>query len=195
MREPISYDDYDNFELEVALGSDEDHRATAEHLIELAQTSHPDDDVSAQDLLVLAGSQLRFAGDSQRAVDVLWQAHAQGERDGMDPRAVIVDMFLTEGDAVRAQEVSDQIRRSRPLAAMTYHYLAELWDEQGETTRALGWFMRGIMLDEREGIPGDQLTMLCLGRWRIREREGFEPDEYDEIALDLQDEMEDEVGQ
>ncbi len=195
MRDPISYDDYENFELDVAFGSEEDHRATAEHLIELAQESHPDDDVSAQELLVSAGSQFRFAGDAQRALDVLWQAHAQAERDELDPRAVIVDMLLTEGDAVRAQEVSNQIRRSRPLAAMTYHYLGELWDEQGETSRALGWFMRGIMLEEREGIPEDQLTMLCLGRWRIREREGFERDEYDEIALAVQDEVQDEVAE
>ncbi|MGB3186066.1 MAG: hypothetical protein WBG36_00745 [Ornithinimicrobium sp.] len=195
MRDPISYDEYQDFELNAALASEEEHRATAERLIELSRESHPDDEVSPQDLLVSAGSQLRFAGDLQRAQEVLWQAHAQGQRDGMDPRAVIVDMLLTQDDAVQAQDVSNEIRRSRPLAPMTYHYLAELWDEQGETTRALGWFMRGIMLIELEGMPDHQFTMLCVGRWRIREREGLEPDEYDEIALDFRDEMQDRVGE
>lgn len=193
MRDPISYDEYQDFELDVALGTKEEHRATAEHLIELARESHPDDEVDPQDLLVSAGSQFRFAGDAQRAQEVLWHAHELGQRDAMDPRAVIVDMLITEGDLVQAQDVSNQIRRSRPLAPMTYHYLAELWDEQGETSRALGWFMRGIMLIERDGIADQHLKMLCLGRWRIRRREGHEPDEYDEIALDFQEDMHDRL--
>lgn len=59
----------------VSGGSKEDHLAEAEHLLALAQETHPDDEVTTADLLVGAGSQLRFADDPQTALAVLWRAY------------------------------------------------------------------------------------------------------------------------
>lgn len=93
------------------------------------------------------------------------------------------------GAHARVQEVSEQVRKSRPRDGGTYLYLGELWEDKGETKRALGWFMRGIMLEEQSGPPQDDLDMLCLGRWRIRQRDAQEPDAYDEVALVFQQQL------
>lgn len=191
MRAPISYDDFLDLEGSVTGGSPADHRLAAEHIVALAQEQHPEDEVDTADLFVAAGEQFRFANEPELAQEVLWRAHSCWDQDGLDPRAVIVDLLLKQEEIVQAQEVSEQIRTSRPLDGSTYHYLGEMWDEQGETKRALGWFTRGIMLDDREGLPEGELSMLVMGRWRIRRREGHEPDEYDELALQLQERLDD----
>lgn len=194
MRDPLSEEDFDDLEMAVSGGSTDDHRAAAEHLVTLAQEMHPDDEVSTGDLLVAAGGQFRFADDPQRALDVLWRAYESGDWDDPDPRAAIVDVLLEQDEHATAQEVSEQVRRSRPHDASTYLYLGELWDDAGETKRGLGWFTRGIMLAEREGRADHELHMLCLGRWRIRQREGQEPDEYDKVALEFQRRLEGHLG-
>ncbi|MGI8947522.1 MAG: hypothetical protein ACR2FV_06025 [Ornithinimicrobium sp.] len=194
MRAPLSEDDFNDLEIAVSGGSKDDHRAAAKHLVTLAQETHPDDEMSAADLLVAAGGQFRFAEDPERAVDVLWRAYECGGWDHLDPRAAIVDILLDQDERVKAQEVSEQVRKSRPLDASTYLYLGELWDDRGETKRALGWFTRGIMLAEHEGLAHHEASMLCMGRWRIRRREGQEPDEYDEVAMECQQQLTDHLG-
>lgn len=194
MRAPLSEDNFDDLEIAVSGGSAADHRAAAEHLLALAKEAHPDDEISTADLLVAAGGQFRFADDPQRALDVLWRAHECGGWEDLDPRAVIVDVLLDQGEHARAQEVSEQVRKSRPRDGGTYLYLGELWEDKGETKRALGWLMRGIMLAEQGGPPQGDLDMLCLGRWRIRQQDGQEPDGYDEVALAFQQQLTDHLG-
>ncbi len=128
-------------------------------------------------------------GRAAAALSALWRAHECGERHNLDPRATIVDLLLSEGEQDEAQSVSEQIRKSRPQDGRTYHNLADVWDDQGETQRALGSLMRGIMLHERQGLPEHVLRMLCLARWRIRDREGQDPDDCDVLALDLQERL------
>lgn len=194
MRSSLSEDDFDDLEMAVSRGSTEDHRAAAAHLVALAQEVHPDDEVSTGDLLAAAGEQFRFADDPQRALEVLWRAYECRDWDDLDPRAVIVDVLLDQGEPARAQEVSEQVRRSRPRDASTYLYLGELWEDKDETKRALGWFMRGIMLVEQRGLSEADLSLLCLGRWRIRQRDEQEPDEYDEVAIQFQEHLNDHIG-
>jgi len=194
MRAPLSEDDFDDLEIAVSGGSAADHRAAAEHLLALAKEAHPDDEISTADLLVAAGGQLRFADDPERAIDVLWRAHECGGWDHLDPRAAIVDILLDQDDLAKAEEVSEQVRKSRPLETGTYLYLGELWGDRGETKRALGWLTRGIMLAEREGLARHELSMLCMGRWRIRRREGQEPDEYDEVAMEFKQQLTDHLS-
>ncbi len=64
--------------------------------------------------------------------------------------------------------------------------MGEVWEEAGESAKAQAWLTRGILLYERGGFHEHDLEVLCRTRWRIRRGQGHEPDEYDQIGIDLQ---------
>ena len=167
------------------------HRQLAAQL--LAWVEHPQDrdEVSTADLLVGAGEQFALAGDHARALDAYRAAGECEVATCPEARGFMVRALLDLGRAREAEQVSEELRRSRPAAPATYHLVGEAWEEAGDLDRANRWLTRGVLLAESQADPM-AWAMLLLGRLRVRRAVGFPPDDHDQMALDvLQDSLAD----
>lgn len=184
MREPLTEDQLDDLVLGAARATTEERRALAERLRLWAQDPHPLDEMSPRELLAEAGGQRELAGDAEEALELYRSAAASHGPVTLDPRCMLIHLLHERGEHEEASEVEQDLRRSRPEQAATYEYMGQLCEELGETTRALGWFNRGISLAEDEGLMEAEMGALCLARWRLRERLGHDPDQFDQFGLD-----------
>ncbi|WP_413451216.1 hypothetical protein AA0Y32_17415 [Georgenia phoenicis] len=185
MRSPITEDAVD--ELEFAT---RDHRSIAEQLIEWGDAPHPRDELSPRELLTAAGEQLELAGDPEAAEAVYRRAARAEGFSELDPRSHLMALLLERGDSEEALALDTELRRSRPSDAATYEYMADVWADHGDDRRALGWVTRGIGVhEEGPGFSDTDFAMLCLMRWRIRERAGQEPDHYDLVGIGMDERL------
>ncbi|PYG00933.1 hypothetical protein SAMN05216184_10289 [Georgenia satyanarayanai] len=185
MRSPITEDDVDELEF-----STPDHRRVAERLIKWGDEPHPRDELSPRELLTAAGEQLELAGDPESAEAVYRRAVLAEGMSELDPRSHLMALLLERGDTEEALVLDTQLRRSRPADAATYEYMADVWADHGEDRRALGWVTRGILVHEEGSAFSDtDVAMLCLMRWRIRERQGQEPDDYDLVGIGMDERL------
>jgi len=181
MRSPISNEDVEELEYPAP-----DHRAVAQQLLAWAGEPHPDDEVSPRELLTRAGEQLELADDVDGALALYLRAVDTDGDAILDPRAHLVSLYLGHGEREEALAHDRGLRRSKPESSANYEYLGEVWAEHGDLQRALGWYTRGILRHE-QGPPlaTDDLAMLCLGRWQVREQLGHHPDDYDLIGIGM----------
>ncbi len=142
------------------------------------------DEVSPRELLTEAGEQHELAGDEEAALALYRRAVGSTGRAALDPRCLLIHLLYRRGERAEADELEQRLRRSRPREASTYEYMGQVCVELGETTRALGWFNRGITLAEDEGLMEAQMGRLCLARWRLRESLGHDPDQFDQFGAD-----------
>lgn len=185
MRSPITEDDVDELEL-----STPDHRSVADQLVEWGDEPHPRDELSPRELLTAAGEQLELAGDPEAAEAVYRRAVVAEGVSELDPRSHLMALLLERGDTEEALVLDTQLRRSRPADAATYEYMADVWADHGDDRRALGWVTRGILVhEEGPGFSDTDFAMLCLMRWRIRERQGQEPDQYDLVGIGMDERL------
>lgn len=187
MRDPVTHDELDDLVLDHSRSSATEHRALAERFLGWAEDPHPYDEPSPRELFTQAGEQLEFAGDDEGALAAYRRAVASHGSVALDPRCLVVDLLHRRGEHEEADGVEQELRRSRPAETGTYEYMGSLCEELGETTRALGWYARGLSLAERDGLPEAQMGQLCLQRWRLRQRLGQDPDQFDEFAMDFQE--------
>ncbi len=158
------------------------HQELAARLLAWAAEEPPDEDeLSPADLLVGAGEQLALGDDHAGALDAFQAAADRPERTHPDARGFVVRALVDLGRIAEAQDVSEQLRRSRPEHAVTYAYVGEVWEEAGELDRAHRWFTRGLLLAERTR-DHTSYALLLISRLRVRESLGFPPDRDDEIA-------------
>lgn len=181
VRSPITPEDAEELELSGA-----GHRQLADRLVAWAEEPHPDDALSPRELLTRAGEQLELADDVDAALELYRRAAAADGTAVPDPRAHLVTLLLQRGEREEALRWDRDLRRSRPEGGATYEYMGQTWLEVGDERRALGWYTRGILRHE-QGPPFEDydLGALCLARWRLRERLGHQPDDYDFIGLGL----------
>ncbi|USQ79113.1 hypothetical protein NF556_16040 [Ornithinimicrobium faecis] len=186
MRSPIVTDDV--FEL-YPHGPEETHQDLAEHLLALAADPHQDDEVTVGGLLVLAGEHLESAGNLTAAEDAFREAAAHRQDPKVpEPLTYLVDVLLEQDRRDEAVGIDDELQRSRPEDPNTYVAQAESWEHHGDLQRALGWVNRGLALDERTGaFHQSDVKMICQTRWRIRRALGFGADEYDQVAITIQE--------
>lgn len=184
MREPVTEDQLDDLVLRAGRATTDERRALAERLRLWAEDPHPLDEISPRDLLTEAGAQRELAGDEEAAIELYRRAAAGHGPVTLDPRCMVIHLLHARGEHDEADEVEQALRRSRPAQAATYEYMGELCEELGRTTGALGWFNRGISLAEDGGLLEAEMGALCLARWRLRERLGHDPDQFDQFGLD-----------
>jgi len=193
MRPPISNDDVEELEFPAP-----EPRAVAERILAWAQDPHPDDEVSPRELLTRAGEQLELADDVEGALAVYRRAVDTDGDVVLDPRTHLVTLHLKRDERDDALAQDRELRRSKPHSSANYEYMGEVWAEHGDLRRALGWYTRGILRHEQgPPFPDDDLAMLCLGRWQVREELGHHPDDYDLIGIGMRarlDRAQDELG-
>lgn len=184
MRAPIT--DADLEEAELSVGS---HGGTADRLVAWARDPHPDDVVSAKELLTRAGEQLELA-DDDAAESLYREAMTMTGEVALDPRCHLVAMLLGRGDHDDALALDRELRHSRPDAAAVYEYTAAIWEEHDDRRRALGWYNRGIRHHEQfRRFTAHDLGSLAWRRWRLREQEGHAPDDYDLVGIGWREEL------
>lgn len=190
MRAPLTDEVLEEKVARASAAGAEGHRQLAAQLLAWAEHPHERDEVSTADLLVSAGEQFALAKDHARALDA-YRAGAAGEvATSPDPRGFMVQALLDLGRTREAQELSEELRRTRPATPETYHLVGEAWEAAGDLDSANRWLTRGVLLAESQG---DQMAwaMLLLGRLRVRRALGFPPDDYDQAALDI---VQDSIG-
>ncbi|GGK75921.1 hypothetical protein [Ornithinimicrobium pekingense] len=184
MREPVTEEQLDDLVLGAGTATPHERHDLAERFRTWADEPHPLDEVSPRELLTQAGEQHELAGDDEAALELYRRAAASPGPVALDPRCLVIHLLHRRGEHDQADELEQRLRRSRPRQASTYEYMGEVCVELGETARALGWFNRGITLAEDEGLLEAEMGGLCLARWRLRERLGHDPDQYDEFGRD-----------
>lgn len=157
----------------------------ADRLRDLAAEPLPDDDLTPAALLSLAGQYYADAGDLVAAEAVYREAIPGHDGDGLDPRCFLVDVLVQTGRLDEAVELDNALRRSRPADLVTYPVLAQTWIAHDQR-RAMGWLNRGLDWAERSGQEdAPSFALLCVARFHLRQDQGQDLDEYDEIAMDL----------
>lgn len=138
-------------------------------------------DVTRADLLVDLGEYLELSGDPAAAGDAYTQAVADGSETEYDARAWLLSWCVRNGDAGRAQDLAQELRRSRPREPEVYLIVGEAYEEQGDLTSALRWFTAGMdRMDE-----GWEVEELAVARLRVRRELGFPADDDDEFAAEV----------
>ena len=183
MRDWLSSDDIER--LEASARTPKAHRRAAETLTGWAQEPNGDDDVTPADLLSAAAWHLQQAGDSDAALGLYRQAVAAGGTTSLDARCLLHAALLEAGLSEEAQQVADEIRRSRPpISEVTS--MAENFEVAGDLDQAHRWVVMGVnRLDLDDGTePADDFDTeyLLSARLRIRRAIGFPPDDLDRTA-------------
>lgn len=188
MREPLTEDDVLDYVDGFDGASPQVQIPAADQLLAWAESPHPDDGITVGQLLTLAGERYQLGGDAETTERIWRRAAAERPTDGPDPRCLLTEHLLGQGRAEEASELDNEVRKSRPDDPFTYLWMGEAWEEHGDARRALGWFNRGLAyVDRHGGFDERDVEMLCLDRWRVRQAQGMEPDEYDEVAIAIRD--------
>lgn len=145
-----------------------------------AAEPHPDDEVSVGDILVHASESARYAGDLERSVDLARRAVATGDPVVPDTRCYLLHGLLETGRDEEAAELAQELRRIRPVDPDVCELVGESYELTGHPDDAIRWFTRGLVRAERDDLPG--FEQLAIGRARVRQAQGFAPDDYDELA-------------
>ena len=168
-----------------------DHLDQAQRFEQLAADPHPRDEVSRALLLVRAGESWAAAGDTTRAVAAFRSAVEDGGDVAPDSRAYLAEALLRAGDHAEAEALLTTLRKERSRDAMLYVFLGEAMENAGDDSAALRWYTTGITrLENDDEVSDDDFDLLVVDRFGVRSRLGFEPDDYDELAMDLLDDVE-----
>jgi len=181
MRGPLNFDDIEAIERQ---RTPEAHRSAAAELLSWVEERHPDDEVTAADLLSAAAWHLGKAGDVERSLELHRRVVATGGLTSLDARCLLHAALLDAGQLDEARQVADELRRSRPrivdCAAM-----GENFDGFGDLRQAHRWIEMGVnqlQLEAPEDTEDDFSVIVLLNiRRSVRSQLGFPPDELDEM--------------
>ena len=141
-------------------------------------------------VLVHLGDCCEMAGDAEGAEDAFREAVADGGAAFPDACSHLAAWLIRAGRAAEAEPLLAEFRAARPQDPSVYEYVAEGYEEAGDLAAATRWFTSGVLRLERvPGVTDRQLYYLLIGRWRVRKAQGLDEDEYDELALELKDEV------
>jgi len=180
-RRPVTEDD-----LERAPQTPEAHAQYASQLESWARAPHPNDEVLQADLLVAAGDHWSYAGDHDRALACFIEAVETGEPMAPDARAYLLQGLYDAGHDEEAERLLEALRAERPRDPRLYVLVGETLELRGDLPRATRWFTTGLLRAERDEAVADvDVDLLMLARARVRAAQGFDLDEYDELAADI----------
>jgi hypothetical protein len=181
-REPLTEDTIE--ELEFRTGT---HEQNAEILEAWADDPRPGDEVSPGRLLVAAGEQRDFAGQPEAALALFRQAVATGDHVEPDVRCYLISALLEAGLVAESEDLIQRVKVDRPREPFVYDYIGEVFEMAERWEEATVWFTAGLLramrLAEDDPRRAGALTSLLHGRRRVRQAQGFPPDEYDERSI------------
>jgi tetratricopeptide (TPR) repeat protein len=175
----VTEDDLDNLEFDTLRTGD--HAATAERLLELAETVSGG--VSRASLLLRAGEQWQYAGDHAKAAETYSRAIDDGGDVYGDPRIYLAGALFELDRADEARPLLERVRAEAPRDPEVYRAVAELLYEQGDLTGAHDWATAGA--DLAKTTDPDGLEGLLRIRYRCRLDLRRPEDEYDALLDDL----------
>jgi len=179
----VSHDDVDEIMARVA--RDGQHGAAAARFEELAgQPDRHGEEINRASLLVAAGSQYGLAEDWDEAIHCYQEAVADGGDQGIDPRVWLHDAFLRSGRHDDATALQRELKASRSRDPDLYAAVAESLEAAGMLADAHTWFTMGFHRCETADVPDFMITLLLVGRRRVRDELGYPVDELDEAADD-----------
>ncbi len=157
--------------------------------------------------LSLAAELTAHLGDLHAAIELARQAVASNlahEIPGADfARAQLATMLFADGQEVEAFAELEPLRAVMSVDPDAGRLAAEALEEAGRAETGVAWLTEALAtaITMGEAIPADnedaigQLTSVVYGlsrvRHRIRHELGLEHDEYDELAEELQSQVED----
>lgn len=161
-----------------------DHASIARRLEDFAADPHPADAVNPAELLVTAAWHWRYAGDNARSLDCCRRAVADGGSVDPDVRGYLVSGLLHSGLTEEATALARDLMALRSTDGGLYVLVGEAFEEAGDLREATRWFTAGLVRSMRdEDAPAAHAIMLMHGRRRVRQAQGFPPDDYDELSL------------
>jgi hypothetical protein len=181
VREPLSFEDVEGIERQRTPAA---HRSAAEKLLAWAEQPHPDDEVTPADLLSSAAWHLGQAGDTETSLDLYRRAVTAEGTTKPDARCLLHAALLDAGHLDEAQQVADEVRRSRPSIEDCAD-MAETFDMHGDLKQAHRWAEMGISRLQLEA-PADaedhaEVITLFNIRRHVRQQLGYPPDALDEL--------------
>jgi thioredoxin-like negative regulator of GroEL len=169
-------EDFDEIEFQAARTGN--HVRAAVRMSELAQEAEPG---LRAEFHLRAGEQWMSADEPQRAADEFSAAIEDGGATFADPRVHLARALLDLGREAEAQALLAALTADRDaVTPRTCDLLAELFTEEGDLRRALGWATTGV---ERCIQLGDdaELQLLLRLRYRLRVDLGLPEDDYDHM--------------
>jgi hypothetical protein len=180
MRNGVTFDDIERWE--ASARTPKAHRRAAETLAGWAQEPHRDDEATPADLLSAAAWHRQQAGDGEAALGLYRQAVSAGGTTSLDARCLLHAALLGAGLSEEAQQVADEVRRSRPPIS-DVATMAENFEEVGDLEQAHRWVVMGVNRIELDDDADDhEIEYLLNARQRIRRALGFPSDELDRTA-------------
>lgn len=131
-----------------------------------------------------AGEAWELAGDMDRARRCYEQAVADGGGAVLDPRGQLLGVLLELGEAARAEDLLDTLRRAvhdGDVRGVLHELVGEALEMHGRPEEALRWFDAGLTRSERDH-PGDPDVGCLNGHYRVRRTLGLPLDRYDELC-------------
>jgi len=185
VRDPVSFNDVVQLEMSFAEAEGEELLPLARALLALAEDPHAEDDHAPGALFGMAGQYFGDAGDHETAEELLLLSVDLDDGEGLDPRCFLVELYLDTDRVEEARSLDNEVRKRRSEELVTYSVLGRTWSAR-DPRRALGWFNRGLDLAERtDQDDTSTYSLLCVGRFHLRQEQGQDLDEYDEIALEV----------
>ncbi|MCX9193635.1 hypothetical protein C3Y87_20055 [Carbonactinospora thermoautotrophica] len=179
-----------------------DHASAAHRLEELAATGR-EGDVSRAEVLLDAGNHWLNAGRPEEALRCYQRARGEGDDALVDPRPFMVGALFATGRDGEAHAILAELDAERPDDPETCLLTGTALEQHGDFKAALRWYARGMERQLRDlgldtGEPGLDLDdvdpdpvfiELLIARARTRGELGLVPDEYDEFAVFVAEEL------
>lgn len=161
----------------------EAYRVAAADYEAWAADPHPDDEVSGATLLVSAGEALGFAEDFEGALELFERAIRDGGAVWPDARCYRVGALLNLGRHDEADAATTELMRSRPRDPFVYQYVGQQYEFVDRLDEANRWMTAGVVrLLRTEDAAAPSVLMLMASRRRVRQKIGFDEDEFDVLA-------------
>ncbi len=162
----------------------------------LAAEPHPNDCLSRAAMLVIAGDHRGLAGEHAAALELYEAAVADGGPTTIDARCHLVEGLLALDRTSEAVTLAGTLRK-HGLSHEDHLFVGESFELADQAAAAIRWYTRGVLLALDDDPDALELVTrhLLVGRARVRDIEGFPPDDLDAWADELIGSEDDEQWQ
>lgn len=132
------------------------------------------------------GEHLNDAGDHAAAGQAYRAALSADGTVEPDARCYFIQWCLEHGDRAEGEQLLAQVRSERSTDPGLYLFVGEMYEHLGDLGSATRWLTAGAMRTLRsDEAPMEDVQDLLLARRRVRLAQGFDEDDYDELAIDM----------
>ncbi|GAA3582959.1 hypothetical protein GCM10022198_02700 [Klugiella xanthotipulae] len=183
--------------------------AAAEGFLTLArdpQTRYEEDTSPAA--VLISASECFYDGlEPLRAYEAAREAQDVEGEVAPDKRLYLIDALLRTGQTVEAGELAQAVWNEEILDPMVYSFLGDSYSSVNDVLAGQRWYDRGIrliekILEDADSFDRNELAdifesreLLLLGRQAVREDGGLPADRWDEEALEILAEYDEEADE